>query len=293
MQRKYLRLLTRSFTNRKIQFADVDECERNPCVGGTCENSLGSFACSCPSGYYLADNSVCQDVDECQDSPCINGECSNEPGSYSCTCQSGYTLESNVCVDLDECLMSPCINGTCLNLVGTYRCECPDGFLAEDDTCFGTQHFKFIRVIFKRIQLNYTSFDSSCCALSKVFSVENDQNKRSSAKSKIVKVVERWRWLPESVITKLRPNGSSDHLELKSKVVERLKSNRLMLIFIKIYWKWRRFACVKGRVDAPLLPCFDNFLCRNRYRRVPIIALCQRPVRKYGRRLLVSLSGRI
>ena len=35
--------------------------------------------------------SHCTDVDECLDFPCVNGACYNLVGSYNCSCQTGWS----------------------------------------------------------------------------------------------------------------------------------------------------------------------------------------------------------
>ena len=91
----------------------------NACNRGTagctqiCNNTLGSYICSCNSGYTLnADNHTCNgeghiteflsfilvnvDINEC-----IRGTagctqiCNNTLGSYICSCNSGYTLDAD------------------------------------------------------------------------------------------------------------------------------------------------------------------------------------------------------
>ena len=38
-------------------FSDIDECMiSNPCTNGTCNNTPGSYNCSCEVGYSLIDN---------------------------------------------------------------------------------------------------------------------------------------------------------------------------------------------------------------------------------------------
>jgi len=78
---------------------DVNECLTNN--GGcahSCTNSIGSYTCSCRTGYVLADdNHGCIDVDECLD-PSVHAcqhNCVNTDGSFHCTCNPGYTLDSN------------------------------------------------------------------------------------------------------------------------------------------------------------------------------------------------------
>ena len=47
---------------------DMDECEEwdNPCNGGKCVNTRGSFSCVCSGGLMMgADGSSCIDLDEC------------------------------------------------------------------------------------------------------------------------------------------------------------------------------------------------------------------------------------
>ena len=38
---------------------DINECERNPCGHGVCNNVFGSFTCTCDTGYHISDNGDC------------------------------------------------------------------------------------------------------------------------------------------------------------------------------------------------------------------------------------------
>ncbi|XP_067017039.1 uncharacterized protein [Acropora muricata] len=62
-----------------------------------CHNTLGSYICSCVSGYQLAsDGKSCSDINECSVN---NGGCShhcyNIPGAHYCGCPKGTTMAAN------------------------------------------------------------------------------------------------------------------------------------------------------------------------------------------------------
>lgn len=96
---------------------DIDECAEG--VDGcsqTCTNRIGSYNCSCNTGYRIAihNNHGCDgiscpiclffcitptflaDIDECAEGrdSCAQ-TCTNTIGSYSCLCGSGYLLASD------------------------------------------------------------------------------------------------------------------------------------------------------------------------------------------------------
>ena len=147
---------------------DVNECATNN--GGcaqTCTNTVGSFVCSCQSGYTLASNgltcngmyrlcyssvntliSVCTcgvcvssnlDVNECTNGGCDH-VCTNSVGSFQCSCNSGYNLaaDGTTCVDINECqLNTDYCQQTCVNTAGGFTCSCNSGFALNSDgrTC--------------------------------------------------------------------------------------------------------------------------------------------------------------
>ena len=110
---------------------DIDECEiDNGGCEQNCENTIGSFHCSCGSGYILHNVTQC-DVNECQDVGLMcNGNCENTIGSYYCHCSPGFTQQNeSICVDIDECAMSNAgCEHICHNTQGGYFCSCNEGF---------------------------------------------------------------------------------------------------------------------------------------------------------------------
>lgn len=61
----------------------------DPCLnGGSCQDGVGSFSCSCLTGF--AGPTCALDVDECLSSPCGPGTCTDHVASFTCTCPPGY-----------------------------------------------------------------------------------------------------------------------------------------------------------------------------------------------------------
>ncbi|KAL5018908.1 hypothetical protein ScPMuIL_004630 [Solemya velum] len=77
---------------------DIDECEMNPCSpqSGTCNNTDGSFYCTCKEGYRLNEDRVtCEDINECtMNNGGCEVQCQNEIGDYRCDCsqKEGHVL---------------------------------------------------------------------------------------------------------------------------------------------------------------------------------------------------------
>ncbi|XP_037543622.1 latent-transforming growth factor beta-binding protein 3 [Nematolebias whitei] len=69
----------------------------DPSVKQTIVEDYGS---TCPQGYKRFNRTHCQDINECSlQGVCQNGECLNTLGSFKCSCKSGFFLERNRCVE--------------------------------------------------------------------------------------------------------------------------------------------------------------------------------------------------
>ena len=73
--------------------------------------------------------------------------CTNTVGSFMCTCNSGYSLSNDgiTCIDINECSIDAhgC-QQICINTDGAFRCECNSGYQLNFDqlTCSGKLQFK-------------------------------------------------------------------------------------------------------------------------------------------------------
>ncbi|HOW51667.1 MAG TPA: EGF domain-containing protein [bacterium] len=139
---------------------DIDECTENdnPCndvydsingfydAGATCTNTIGSYTCTCSSGFQSL-GGVCRNINECLtlSNPCDNNgdenaTCSDMVPDYDCTCSSGFEFRNGGCFDIDECAGEPCklggdVNATCNNLNADFSCNCSAGYQDNGLTC--------------------------------------------------------------------------------------------------------------------------------------------------------------
>ncbi|KAL0155493.1 hypothetical protein M9458_049756, partial [Cirrhinus mrigala] len=111
----------------------INECRNYPgrLCAHKCENILGSYKCSCTTGFKLADDGRnCDDLNECESNPCSQ-ECANVYGSYQCYCRRGYQLsdvDGITCEDIDECALPTgghICSYRCHNTPGSFHCTCP------------------------------------------------------------------------------------------------------------------------------------------------------------------------
>ncbi|XP_048463240.1 von Willebrand factor C and EGF domain-containing protein-like [Rhincodon typus] len=124
-------------TSNGISCKDLDECagNRSPCQQ-RCQNVVGSFQCSCRSGFYLQSNGhSCADINECRwigESWVCHHSCHNTFGSYLCSCRAGFRLLSDrkTCEDWDECSNSSrrMCQQRCTNTIGSFFCSCDNGY---------------------------------------------------------------------------------------------------------------------------------------------------------------------
>ncbi|KAK7093001.1 hypothetical protein V1264_008666 [Littorina saxatilis] len=115
-----------------------DECKANIC-SQNCEDSVGSFTCSCYTGFRLdADGTSCapctglQYGEECGEVCACNGHGTDCDPVKGCVCEAGW--RGTGCeTDVNECVESPDTCGdqglqTCVNTQGSYRCDCLTGY---------------------------------------------------------------------------------------------------------------------------------------------------------------------
>ncbi|XP_027987036.2 vitamin K-dependent protein S [Eptesicus fuscus] len=141
-QAKFTCTCKSGWQGEKCEF-DINECKNPSNINGgcsqICDNTPGSYQCSCKSGFVLLSNKKdCRDVDECSVKPSICGTavCRNTPGDFECECAEGYRYSptSKSCEDVDECSENMCAQ-LCVNYPGGYSCYCDGkkGFkLAQD-----------------------------------------------------------------------------------------------------------------------------------------------------------------
>uniref|UniRef100_A0A3B3CH10 Adhesion G protein-coupled receptor L4 n=1 Tax=Oryzias melastigma TaxID=30732 RepID=A0A3B3CH10_ORYME len=98
----------RGFTGDGTRFCDDDnECQNATNICGDrsqCNNTVGSFYCTCDPGYRSTgllhfqpnDGTECTDIDECESREICgpNSHCHNKNGSFYCSCQRDYTPTS-------------------------------------------------------------------------------------------------------------------------------------------------------------------------------------------------------
>ena len=122
-----------SYVDERGYCVDVDECVTgNDCsVNANCENTKGSYKCSCKNGFtesgrdclckrgfYIDNRGFCVDVDECSTNVAKchpNAICFNTVGSFECRCPGDTRCENYKVLVLHGCLNSDQIEATIVN----------------------------------------------------------------------------------------------------------------------------------------------------------------------------------
>ncbi|XP_040919923.1 thrombomodulin [Toxotes jaculatrix] len=153
-----------------VDFNDCSDQRQCPGENFMCINVIGGFQCVCKDGFSMS-GGLCVDEDECVSAPCEH-LCDNSPGSYTCSCYSGYKpdpespnkcklhcgkeecaaecdpndafqcycpdgyvseerVDHVVCMDIDECSSNYC-DHHCKNTFGSYLCTCSTGYTLVD-----------------------------------------------------------------------------------------------------------------------------------------------------------------
>ncbi|EDV40049.2 uncharacterized protein Dana_GF10324 [Drosophila ananassae] len=100
------------------------------CPPGSKRTSSGCEPIDCEPGFILGTDDRCEDIDECQakNGGCSH-RCENSEGSFKCSCLPGFELDEDqrTCQDVDECATdkNSCQAGKCVNEIGGFRCEFP------------------------------------------------------------------------------------------------------------------------------------------------------------------------
>ncbi|XP_076799587.1 uncharacterized protein LOC143444282 [Clavelina lepadiformis] len=141
---------------------DIDECaseSTNPCnQQATCDNSDGSYSCTCNDGYTGNGISCTQIMCYTESTnlnvngppaltrvtpgngvtySCKEGYDTNDEKTITCTLTGEFSDPPPVCTDVDECQRAnDCdLNASCSNRIGSYHCSCNNGYVGDGVSC--------------------------------------------------------------------------------------------------------------------------------------------------------------
>ncbi|XP_052216781.1 fibrillin-2-like [Dreissena polymorpha] len=128
------------FNRTSFQCQDVNECSQNICPQD-CMNTIGSFQCSCITGYQLIDKVSCESCEvpnwglNCsQTCDCTGRGAEKCDPVRGCVCSKGWT-GSSCDDDVNECKehFGVCEDArkSCTNNIGSYSCDCLQGYVKD------------------------------------------------------------------------------------------------------------------------------------------------------------------
>ncbi|KAH9524469.1 hypothetical protein Btru_054660 [Bulinus truncatus] len=119
---------------------DNNECLDSKVCDHFCNNTEGSYWCSCRQGYRLdADKKSCKDSNRTEQCYICQQVCDiDNNNNVTCSCRNGFEPDpqDNInCRDIDECHygIQPC-SQICANTIGFYLCSCFPGYKLDTDS---------------------------------------------------------------------------------------------------------------------------------------------------------------
>ncbi|KAK3579268.1 hypothetical protein CHS0354_033346 [Potamilus streckersoni] len=91
-------------------------------------SGIGYNCSECPKGFISTNDGRCEDINECNANNGVCSQiCNNTYGSYTCSCFQGFQKpdDSDICQDINECAntVNEC-DQMCNNTIGGYNCGC-------------------------------------------------------------------------------------------------------------------------------------------------------------------------